>query len=185
MPPRSVLTVSLLLSLTAAGASAQSGVNAPQPRLSVELGRADREIVLQPGYSDVLQLPRPARTVILGSPDVADATLNGDTAVVLTGQKAGHTNLIILDAAGAEVTRAVLRVGPRETKVMIRHGAGAQSYTCKPACTPDPSAVNRITQYSGPGGTSTVVTTTGEIPPGLMTPPPQAPAAPAPPPAQQ
>ncbi|MDQ4136155.1 MAG: pilus assembly protein N-terminal domain-containing protein [Pseudomonadota bacterium] len=178
MPLRRALTASLFLLAVVPGAAAQSSASAPQQRLSVELGRADREIVLQPGYSDVLQLPRPARTIILGSPDVADATLNGDTTVVLTGQKAGQTNLIILDAAGAEVTRAVLRVGPRETRVVIRHGAGAQSYTCKPACTADPTAANRITQYSGPWGSSTVVTTTGEIPPGLMTPPPLTPAAP-------
>ncbi len=177
---RAVLTVSILLApLTmACRAAAQSGQGTLSQRLSVELGRADREIVLQPGISDVLQLSRPARTIIIGNPAVADATLNGDTAVVLTGQRVGQTNLIILDASGAEVTRAALRVGPQETRVVIRHGVARQVYTCKPACTPDPAADRRVTQYSGPWGTSTVVTTTGEIPPGLMT--PAAPPAPAP-----
>ncbi len=175
MPGRGALTASFLIALMlGSGAAAQTGA-APQQRLSVELGRAEREIVLQPGHSDVLQLPRPARTIILGSPDIADATLNGETTVVLTAQRAGLTNLIILDAAGAEITRAALRVGPQENRVVIRHGTGIQPYTCKPACTADPTAANRVTQYSGPWGSTTVVTTTGDIPPNLMT-PPQAPA---------
>jgi hypothetical protein len=182
MPARALLAVSLLLipASMLSGAAAQSSQGGPAQRLSVELGRADREIVLQPGISDILQLPRPARTIIIGNPAIADATLNGDTAVVLTGQKVGQTNLIILDASGMEVTRTALRVGPQESKVVIRHGTARQSYTCNPTCTVDPSADTRVTQYSGPWGTSTVVTTTGETPPGLMTPPvpPQAPPQP-------
>jgi hypothetical protein len=178
MAGRAPLTASFLIALALApAAEAQTGSGAPQQRLSVELGLADREIVLQPGHSDVLQLSRPARTIILGSPDIADATLNGDTTVVLTGQRVGLTNLIILDAAGTEVTRAALRVGPRESRVVIRSGSAVQPYTCKPACTLDPGAANRITQYSGPWGTTTTVTTTGDIPPGLMTPPQAPPAA--------
>ena len=178
MRDRRTLTASFLLALALApGAAAQTGSGAPQQKLSVELGRAEREIVLQPGHSDILQLSRPARTIIIGSPNIADATLNGDTTLVLTGQRVGLTNLIILDAAGAEITRAALRVGPRETKVVIRHGTDVVPYSCKPACTVDPGAANRGTQYSGPWGTTTVVTTTGDIPPNLMT-PPQAPSAP-------
>ncbi|HEX2552050.1 MAG TPA: pilus assembly protein N-terminal domain-containing protein [Microvirga sp.] len=184
MPLRLAPTASVLVLVAlASGAAAQTA--APRSPISVELGRAEREIVLQPGHSDVLQLPRPARTIILGSPNIADATLNGETTVVLTGQRIGLTNLIILDAAGREITRAALRVGPRETKVVIRQGANVQPYTCKPACTADPTAANRVTQYSGPWGTSTVVTTTGELPPGLMTPPPGTPPPPAAPQAQQ
>ena len=65
MPGRGALTASFLIALTLGpGAAAQTGA-APQQRLSVELGRAEREIVLQPGHSDVLQLPRPARTITL------------------------------------------------------------------------------------------------------------------------
>jgi hypothetical protein len=56
-----------------------------------------------------------------------------------------------------------------------------QSYSCAPACIPD--ARTTTTQYAGPYGTTTAVTTTGNMPDDLATPPgtalPVTPAAPA------
>lgn len=142
----------------------------PEQRLEVELGLAERRILLKAGVSDIITLPRPAKTIIIGNPSVVDATLNGDQAIVLTGQRNGETNLIILGQDNSEILRAAVRVGAAQPhKVEVRNGLRIQSYSCAPACIPD--ARTTTTQYSGPYGTTTAVTTTGEMPEDLATPP--------------
>jgi hypothetical protein len=151
-----------------AEAQAQRGAR-PEQRLEVELGLAERRILLKAGVSDILTLPRPAKTIIIGDPTVVDATLNGDQAIVLTGQRNGETNLIILGQDNAEILRASVRIGAAQPqKIEVRNGLQVQSYSCSPACRPD--VVTTTTQYSGPYGTTTAVTTTGDIPPELATP---------------
>ena len=138
MTTRARMTL-LALSLAAAACGEAAAQGAPAAGLpaTLELGRTDREVVLRPQVSDVLRLPRPARTIILGDPTVADATLEGDAVLVLTGQRVGVTNLIVIDAGGNEMVRAALRVRPREGKVVVRHGTGVQRYTCSPTCAAD------------------------------------------------
>jgi hypothetical protein len=178
-----VLAAALLLQVGAAEAQLAGRANG---RVEVELGVADRRIVMQPGMSDIIPLPRPARTVIVGDPKVADATLNGDQSLVLTGLpgSGGETNLIILGQDNNEILRAVVRIGPpRAHKIEVSSGLETQSYSCQPGCRPDPTATTTATRYSTPFGTTTAVTTTGNLPPELLTPPGPAPATapPAPP----
>lgn len=181
MTIRAGLGLALLASALPLGslpAAAQRGAR-PEQRIGVELGLAERRIVLKPGLSDILTLPRPAKTIIIGNPSIVDATLNGDQAMVLTGQRAGETNLIILGQDNTEMVRAAVRVGTAPPqKVEVRNGVQIQSYSCSPACRPDASTTT--TSYTGPFGTTTAVTTTGDLPPDLVTPPGAPPVAPAP-----
>ena len=131
------LVLSLAAALAAAGEAAAQGGGLVGQSGSLELGRVDREVVLQPQVSDFLRLPRPARTILLGDPTIADATLDSESVLVLTGQRVGVTNLIIVDAEGREVIRAALRVRPRDGRVVVRHGTGVQGYSCSPLCAAD------------------------------------------------
>lgn len=86
--------------------------------------------------AELLALERPAGTVILGSTAIATATLSDDRTLILTGQTTGSTNLIVLDADGAEIIDTVLWVVERPELVTVHQGEQRQTYTCVRRCDP-------------------------------------------------
>ena len=55
-------------------------------------------------FAKVMRLDTPARTVIVGNPGIADASIDNEKTLVLTGKTAGTTNLIVLDVNGHEIS---------------------------------------------------------------------------------
>jgi Pilus formation protein N terminal region len=79
-------------------------------------------------------------TLALGQPEIANINLVAKT-IVITGKKAGSTNLIMLDPAGEEVFRAYIQVGGGlQINARLYDGTVRdQSYVCTPlSCTPAP-----------------------------------------------
>ena len=96
----------------------------------------------QPAYvriarnrSKVVRIPRPADTVVVGNPDIADFVLQDATTLVLTGKALGETNLIILDEEGDPIVDETIVVGePLNAAVNIYRPAGRSAYRCSPDC---------------------------------------------------
>ena len=51
----------------------------------------------------IVKLSRAADTIIIGNPEIADASVQDASTVVLTGKGFGVTNLVVLDEAGAPI----------------------------------------------------------------------------------
>jgi len=86
-------------------------------------------------FAKVLKLDRAAGTIVVGNPGIADATVEDETTVVLTGKAAGTTNFIVLDEQGDEITNAVLRVSSNVRQLTtIFRGPKRQTYSCSPTC---------------------------------------------------
>lgn len=86
-------------------------------------------------FARPLILARPARTVIIGNPAIAQATLSDDKTVVLTGKAPGSTNLIVMDAEGTEVVNLVLDVVVAGGRLVTVHeGNGQATYSCTERC---------------------------------------------------
>ena len=51
----------------------------------------------------VMHISRPAATVIIGNPAIADATIQDNQTLIITGRSYGTTNLIVLDSAGQPI----------------------------------------------------------------------------------
>jgi hypothetical protein len=64
-------------------------------------------------FAKILTLDRPAETIVVGNPGIADASVEDEKTIVLTGKTAGATNLIVLDGEGKEIVNAVVRVSSR------------------------------------------------------------------------
>jgi Flp pilus assembly secretin CpaC len=86
-------------------------------------------------FAEVVKLERPAETIIIGNPGIADAAVEDDTTLVVTGKAAGTTNLIVLDQAGEEIENAVLRVSSNTRQLTtVFYGSQRQTYSCAPTC---------------------------------------------------
>jgi Flp pilus assembly secretin CpaC len=83
----------------------------------------------------IVKLARPADTIVIGNPAIADASVQDATTIVLTGRGFGVTNLVVLDAEGNPIVDeqvTVSRDNPHSVRVYRR--ASVQTLSCTPYC---------------------------------------------------
>ena len=86
-------------------------------------------------FATILKLDRPAATLIIGNPGIADATVQDEKTVILTGKTAGSTNLIVLDEDGEEVANMTVRVSSDIRQLTtVFYGSKRQTFSCAPTC---------------------------------------------------
>lgn len=115
-----------LFAAGAAGAETSSSPESAAPPVVVTVDRAK-----------VYRISRPASTVIIGNPSIADATVEDDRTLVLTGRSFGVTNLIVLDAQGEPIVDETIVVRGHETNtVRIYRRSQRETLACAPVCEP-------------------------------------------------
>lgn len=112
--------------------------------IAVQPAAAAEPIRLNPGYVSLVKLDQTVGTIVIGNPDVVDATLQGKNAILLTAKKiagSAATNLIVLNAQDAEIFNATIIVGSQgggKTEIHSKGKAGGLheywAYRCMPAC---------------------------------------------------
>ena len=85
----------------------------------------------------VMRVSRPADIVIIGNPAIADATIQDNQTLIITGHSYGTTNLIVLDANGQAIADELVSVGPQNDQVVtIYRRAARETLSCTPDCSP-------------------------------------------------
>lgn len=113
------------------------GVTAFTSTLNAAPAETQPPIVVTIDRAKVLKISRPADTVIIGNPSIADATIQDAQTLVLTGRSFGVTNLIIIDADGNPIVDETIVVQGHETNtVRIYRRAVRETLACSPVCEP-------------------------------------------------
>ena len=86
--------------------------------------------------SALLHLDRPAKTVIVGNPAIAEAQLVNERTIYVLGRMFGITNIIAIDAEGGEVANTGVTVGAAQNRqvTVYRGPAGQRNLACAPHC---------------------------------------------------
>ncbi|MCA0034203.1 pilus assembly protein N-terminal domain-containing protein [Mesorhizobium sp. B263B2A] len=83
----------------------------------------------------IVKLSRPADTIVVGNPSIADASVQDASTIVLTGKGFGVTNLVVLDQEGSPIVDAqVTVVRQAASSVRIYRRAEVQTMSCTPYC---------------------------------------------------
>lgn len=83
----------------------------------------------------IVKLSAAAATVIIGNPEIADATVRDAHTLVLTGRGFGQTNLVILDGGGNPILDERIAVSrENDTALRIYRQAEIDTYSCEPYC---------------------------------------------------
>lgn len=83
----------------------------------------------------IVKLSRAADTIIIGNPEIADASVQDASTVVLTGKGFGVTNLVILDDTGAPIIDEQVMVSRATASTLrIYRRASVQTLSCTPYC---------------------------------------------------
>jgi Flp pilus assembly secretin CpaC len=109
--------------------------------LAVVIATATMPAAAEPGIevtmnqAKILKLSRPADTIVIGNPEIADASVQDASTVVLTGKGFGVTNLVIFDEAGAPIIDEQILVSrSTASTVRIYRRAMVQTLSCTPYC---------------------------------------------------
>jgi hypothetical protein len=94
--------------------------------------------VVTQDQAKLLRIAAPAATIIIGNPAIADATMQDNQTLVITGRSSGTTNLIILDDLGEPIAEQLISVeGPGAHNVSLFRGPQRFSFNCVPNCQPN------------------------------------------------
>lgn len=86
-------------------------------------------------HARIVKLSQPAATVIIGNPEIADATVRDSRTLVLTGRGFGQTNLVILDHGGNPILDERIAVSRENgTALRIYRRAEIETLSCEPYC---------------------------------------------------
>lgn len=95
------------------------------------------DLVVAYDQSQLLRLPRPVASVIIGNPSIADVAIQGGNLLVVTGKTFGVTNIIALDAERNIIQDQRIVVQRDDVRtVNLTKGGLRQSYSCTPNCSP-------------------------------------------------
>lgn len=115
--------ITVLVNFSGGASASETGVGEP---VTVTVDRAK-----------VFRISRPASTVIIGNPAIADATIEDDVTLVLTGRAFGVTNLIVLDQDGEPIVDETIIVrGHEQNTVRIYRRDARETMACAPVCEP-------------------------------------------------
>ena len=96
---------------------------------------ADSGIEVVMNQAKIVKLTKDAATIVVGNPDIVDATVQDARTIVLTGKGFGVTNLVILDPDGAPVVDQSVFVSRNDEKTTrIFRRAKVQTLSCTPFC---------------------------------------------------
>ena len=124
-----ILALTLILSTgmgTSFNPAHAAGIDDPTDAVIVTVDRAK-----------LFRINKPAGTIIIGNPAIADATIEDDRTLVLTGRSFGVTNLMILTADGELIVdRTIVVRGHEANTVRIYSRSSRKTFACAPVCEP-------------------------------------------------
>lgn len=139
MAARRFVIAKLVALALVAGAAASVPAAADDSTINVLLDRAL-----------VIQVDRPADTVIIGNPMIADATVRDNKTLIITGRSFGTTNLIVLDKEGKTIADQLVTVSAADDNlVTVYSRPGRQTYSCTPVCAPTITIGDDSPTFSG------------------------------------
>ncbi|MBZ0215524.1 MAG: pilus assembly protein N-terminal domain-containing protein [Fimbriimonadaceae bacterium] len=110
--------------------------------------QAAETMLIHVDQARILRLDHPASTIVIGNPMIADAAVQDEQMLVITGKSYGTTNLIVLDRDGHEILSTDLEVRyTASSQVTIQRGIDRYSYSCSPSCEPTLMIGDNIAQF--------------------------------------
>lgn len=114
----------MLAGLVIAGTAAISASSAFAEGISVLVNQA--KIVKLSGNAD---------TIIVGNPEIADASVQDASTLILTGKGFGVTNLVVIDQNGSTIVDEQITVSRQSVNsVRVYRRANVQTLSCTPVC---------------------------------------------------
>ncbi len=93
------------------------------------------DIAVALDFAALTRVPAETTTLVLGNPAIADATIQRNGLIVVTGKSYGTTNLMALDRDGQTLSEMMIHVSaPTSRTLTVLRGTARETYSCSPRC---------------------------------------------------
>jgi hypothetical protein len=82
----------------------------------------------------IVRMPEKVATIVIGNPQVADASIQAGGLLVVTGKGYGNTNIIALDNRGTVLAEHTVKVGASKEGLTVWRGVNRETWSCAPRC---------------------------------------------------
>jgi hypothetical protein len=82
----------------------------------------------------IVKMPERVATIVIGNPQVADASIQAGGLMVVTGKGYGSTNIIALDSRGTVLAEHAVKVAAPKDGVTVWRGVNRETWSCAPRC---------------------------------------------------
>jgi Flp pilus assembly secretin CpaC len=104
---------------------------------STAVNEAGTSLQLALNFARIIALAGPARTIVVGNPAIADASIDSERTLVLTGKAIGTTNIVVLGGGNEELLNVAVDVRASSAgQVIVHSGATQQAFSCIGSCRP-------------------------------------------------
>lgn len=107
-----------------------------QPAYSLEPGnQAIEQIEVSLDLAHIVRVPADTDMLVIGNPAIADAAVQPNGLLIITGKSYGRTNVMVLDAEGRKTREMMVRVtGQEPNELIVQRGMLRETYACAPRC---------------------------------------------------
>lgn len=132
----SLQAVGLATVLAMAASIAKGGVEAPEtrpvlPGSGMTPPSVARQFDLRIDFASILQIADDVSAIVVGNPDIADASVVGAGILAMTGKAVGTTNIVVLGSNGGVLAELLLHVGAdKPGAVTVRRAMQSSNYAC-------------------------------------------------------
>jgi Flp pilus assembly secretin CpaC len=108
----------------------------PEPAPMLETAIAPIEsLAVALDLATIMRVPNEASTLVIGNPAIADATIQRNGLIVVTGKSYGTTNLLALNRDGVKLREFMIHVSaPKERTLTVLRGGARETWSCSPHC---------------------------------------------------
>lgn len=83
----------------------------------------------------LMHVPKETSTLVIGNPTIADASVQRNGLIVVTGKSYGTTNLLMLGKDGQTLREIMVSVkAPSSANLIVQRGIDRETYSCHPRC---------------------------------------------------
>lgn len=82
----------------------------------------------------IVKMPERVATIVIGNPQVADASIQAGGLMVVTGKGYGSTNIIALGNRGTVLAEHTVKVAAPKDGLTVWRGVNRESWSCAPRC---------------------------------------------------
>lgn len=101
-------------------------------RKEIRLYEGEEVINLNLQQAELIRISQSADVMVVGDPDIADATLVSERTLLLTPKSVGSTNVFVLDASGTIILEAKMVVKEEGVRhIKVRRGGSSTTYVCR------------------------------------------------------
>lgn len=139
-----------------------AGVAAGLLVLAAGPGRADESAAPAPSttslrvmldFATLAKVPAGTQTLIIGNPMVADASVQRNNVMVITGKSYGTTNILALDRDGRPLEQITVSVSRTRNRMLtVQRGLDRETYSCQPRCEPVMALGDSPAMFNGING---------------------------------